>query len=115
MEIRTLYARERLGLAAMLDAWPLAEGWSAGDRLRALIEYEPSWSDDSTGEGYVHPKWGSIGNGRYVKPENILADITRVNTFRKVVIHAIAVGKDANMDMMEKLAEQNHGKYINRG
>jgi len=47
MEIRTLYARERLGLAAMLDAWPLAEGWSAGDRLRALIEYEPSWSDEN--------------------------------------------------------------------
>ncbi|MCB9893452.1 MAG: VWA domain-containing protein [Planctomycetes bacterium] len=95
-----------------LDPKAMLEGV---DTIFFLTDGEPSWSDDSTGEGYVHPKWGSIGNGRYVKPENILADISRVNTFRKVVIHAIAVGKDANMDMMEKLAEQNHGKFINRG
>lgn len=45
MEIRTLYARERSTLADMLDPWRLAEGWSAGDRFRAQVEFDPTWSD----------------------------------------------------------------------
>jgi hypothetical protein len=95
-----------------LDPKAMLEGV---DTIFFMTDGEPSWSDDSTGEGYVHPKWGSIGNGRYVKPEAILADISRINTFRKVVIHAIAVGKDAAHQMMQDLAEQNHGRYVNRG
>ena len=45
MEIRTLYARERLELARLLDEWKLASGWSAGDRFRAQMEFDPTWED----------------------------------------------------------------------
>ena len=95
-----------------IDTKAMLEG---ADTIFFLTDGYPSWSDDSTGEGHVHPKWGSIGNGYYVKEDAILGDIARINTFRKVVIHAIAVGKDAAHELMEKLAEQNHGKYVNRG
>lgn len=95
-----------------LDPKAMLEG---ADTIFFLTDGFPSWSDDSTGEGHVHPKWGSIGNGRYVEEHAILGDIARINTFRKVVIHAIAVGKDAAHELMEKLAEQNHGKYVYRG
>ena len=43
MEIRTLDAQERIALATMLDAWPLAEGWSAGDRFRKQVEADPEY------------------------------------------------------------------------
>ncbi|MBZ0137774.1 MAG: hypothetical protein K8I27_15520 [Planctomycetes bacterium] len=95
-----------------LDPKAMLEG---ADTIFFLTDGFPSWSDDSTAQGYVHPKWGSIGNGYYVQEDAILGDIARMNTFRKVVIHAIAVGKDAAHELMEKLAEQNHGKYVNRG
>jgi len=45
MEIRTLDAQERIALATMLDAWPLAEGWSAGDRFRKQVEADPGYAD----------------------------------------------------------------------
>ena len=79
-----------------------------------LTDGTPSWSDDSTAESHVHPKWGSIGNGKFCKPEEILGDITRINTFRKVVIHTIGIGPDHDKDLMEKLAAQNYGDYIDR-
>jgi len=47
MEIRTLEARERMRVAAMLDGWRLAEGWTAGDRFRQQAEFDPSWSDEN--------------------------------------------------------------------
>jgi hypothetical protein len=95
-----------------LDPKAMLEGV---DTIFFMTDGEPSWSDDSTDIGEVHPKWGGIGNGRFCKPDAILADIARINTFRKVVIHAIAVGKDAAHEMMKTLAEQNHGNYVNRG
>lgn len=85
------------------------------DTIFFLTDGTPSWCDESTEMAEIHPKWGSIGNGKFCKPAAILADIARVNTFRKVVIHAIAVGKDADHEMMKALAEQNHGQYVNRG
>ncbi|MBE7490828.1 MAG: hypothetical protein HS108_03550 [Planctomycetes bacterium] len=85
------------------------------DTIFFLTDGTPSWSDESTEFAEVHPKWGAIGNGKFCKSDAILADVARVNTFRKVVIHAIAVGKDADHEMMKKLAEQNHGQYVNRG
>ena len=95
-----------------LDPKAMLEGV---DTIFFMTDGEPSWSDDSTAIGEVHPKWGGIGNGRFCQPDAILADIARINTFRKIVIHAIAVGKDAAHEMMQKLAEQNHGQYVNRG
>ena len=47
MEIRTLKAHERPTLAGMLDEWRLAEGWTAGDRFRQHVEFDPTWSDQN--------------------------------------------------------------------
>ncbi len=94
-----------------LDKKAMLEGV---DTIFFLTDGSPSWSDDSTETGEIDPKWGAIGNGRYVKADVILADIARVNTFRKVVIHTIGVGKDHDKKMMEDLAAQNHGEYIDR-
>lgn len=95
-----------------LDRTAMLEGV---DTIFFLTDGTPSWCDESTDYARVDPKWGAIGNGRFCEPDNILADISRVNTFRKVVIHAIAVGKDADKDLMRKLAEQNHGNYAEKG
>ena len=47
MEIRTLNAQERLIVAGMLDGWRLAEGWTAGDRFRKQVEFDPTWGDEN--------------------------------------------------------------------
>ncbi|MBX3459689.1 MAG: VWA domain-containing protein [Planctomycetes bacterium] len=95
-----------------LDRTAMLEGV---DTIFFLTDGSPSWCDESTDYARVDPKWGAIGNGRFCEPDNILADISRINTFRKVVIHGIALGKDANKDLMRKLAEQNHGNYAEKG
>lgn len=47
MEIRTLKAQERSTLAGMLDGWRLAEGWTAGDRFRQHVDFDPTWSNEN--------------------------------------------------------------------
>ena len=47
MEIRTLVAQERMIVASLLDGWPLAEGWTAGDRFRQEVEHDPAWRDEN--------------------------------------------------------------------
>ncbi len=44
MEIRTLDDKERRSVAEMLDGWLLPEGWTAGDRFRRQVEFDPTWS-----------------------------------------------------------------------
>jgi len=95
-----------------LDKRAMLDG---ADTIFFLTDGQPSWSDDSTGYSEVHPKWGAIGNGKFCKPAAILADISRVNTFRKVVIHTVGISPDHDKELMEKLAVQNHGSYVARG
>jgi GNAT superfamily N-acetyltransferase len=47
MEIRTLKAQEPATLASMLDGWHLAEGWTAGDRFRQYMDFDPRWSAEN--------------------------------------------------------------------
>ncbi len=47
MEIRTLEAGERVDVARLLEAWPLAEGGTAGDRFRKQAEFDPNWADEN--------------------------------------------------------------------
>jgi GNAT superfamily N-acetyltransferase len=47
MEIRTLERREREQAAGLLEAWHLAEGWTAGERFRRQAEFDPSWRDEN--------------------------------------------------------------------
>lgn len=95
-----------------LDRVAMLEGV---DTIFFLTDGTPSWCDESTQVAIIHPKWGGIGDGKFCNGDNILADISRMNTFRKIVIHAISVGADADKKLMKNLAEQNHGKHVDRG
>jgi len=34
-------------VADLLDGWDLAEGWTAGDRFRQQVEFDPTWHDEN--------------------------------------------------------------------
>ncbi len=53
---------------------------------------------------------GAPGAGKYVKEEDILREVRRLNEVRRTAIHTIAVGMDSSL--MRRLAEQNDGIYI---
>jgi predicted N-acetyltransferase YhbS len=45
MEIRTLREGEREALLALLDGWPLADGWRGRDFFRRYLEDDPTFED----------------------------------------------------------------------
>jgi HEAT repeat protein len=55
---------------------------------------------------------GRSNRGRVIDADAILLEVKRLNRFQKVVVHSIALGRDADFDFMEKLAKQNGGKFI---
>jgi len=55
---------------------------------------------------------GRSNRGRVIEAEAILLEVKRLNRFQKVVVHSIALGRDADFDFMEKLAKQNGGKFV---
>ncbi len=57
---------------------------------------------------------GVPSTGEYVEKEDILAEVRRVNTLRKLVIHTISIG-DMDHDLMEHLARQNGGTFLDLG
>jgi len=83
MEIRTLAARERMQVAAMLDGWRLAEGWTAGDRFRQQVEFDPSWGDENV---FVA-----------AEQERILASLSILPRHLKVLGHVIPAGGIGNL------------------
>jgi hypothetical protein len=79
-----------------------------------LTDGSPTISDDSTNIGEVGRAGGPpIGNGRMVQPNNIVADVARLNTFRKVVIHTVGIGRH-NRGLMQAIARVTGGDYIDR-
>lgn len=83
MEIRTLSSHERMDLAELLDAWPLAEGWSAGDRFRRQVEFDPSYDDENV--------WVAVEQG------NILACLSILPRHLKILGHVIPTGGVGNL------------------
>jgi HEAT repeat protein len=57
---------------------------------------------------------GTPSTGEYVERDEILAEVRRVNTLRKIVIHTIAIG-DMDHALMEMLARQNNGSFVDLG
>ena len=53
---------------------------------------------------------GQPVQGSYVKPEDILREIRRLNVTRRVAIHCIAVGHDS--PLLRQLAAENEGQYV---
>ncbi len=83
MEIRTLKAQERSMVAGMLDAWPLADGWTAGDRFRKQIENDPTWSDENV--------FVAVENDR------ILGAVSILPRHLKILGHSIPTGGLGNL------------------
>lgn len=77
-----------------------------------LTDGSPTISDDTTNHneaGITTP----LGNGRMVKGANIILDIKRMNTFRKMVINTVGIGPHDNR-LMQALAEMSGGEYVDR-
>ncbi len=55
---------------------------------------------------------GMPGSGKYVAKEDILRAVRRLNQTKRVAIHAVSIGMDA--DLMKQLAAQNGGRYVRR-
>ena len=83
MEIRTLKAQERMTLAGMLDGWRLAEGWTAGDRFRKQVEFDPTWSDNNVLVA--------------VERERILCAVSILPRHLKILGHNIPTGGLSNL------------------
>ncbi len=47
MRIRTLEAAEREPLLALLDRWPLSDGWRGADFFRRYLEDDPTYRDEN--------------------------------------------------------------------
>lgn len=83
MEIRTIKARERPTVASMLDGWPLAEGWTAGDRFRKQSEFDPTYADENV---FVASE-----------KDQILAIVTILPRHLKILGHSIPSGGLGNL------------------
>lgn len=83
MEIRTLTAQERMKVAALLDGWRLAEGWSAGDRFRQQAEWDPTWHDENV---FVA-----------LEKDTIVATATIVPRHLKILGHVVPTGGIGNL------------------
>jgi HEAT repeat protein len=58
---------------------------------------------------------GVPSTGEYVEKDEILAEVRRVNTLRKLVIHTIAIGETMQNALLKQLAEQNGGVFVDLG
>lgn len=80
------------------------------DTIFFLTDGHPNVSDamvtqDSRRQGVPAPE-----RDFYSKPEGVLADVRRVNTFRKVVIHTVGIGPHAG-GLLRALSESSGGTY----
>ncbi len=84
-----------------------------------LTDGFPTVSDDSSDIGEVgrakpNGTMGpTVGNGKMCQRENIVAEIRRVNTFRKCVIHTVGIGPHDNALLVE-LSKDSGGTYTDR-
>lgn len=77
-----------------------------------LTDGSPTISDDTTNVADVG-RTIAVGNGRMCQAQNIVLDMKRMNTFRKIVINTIGIGPHDNR-LMQALAEMTGGEYVDR-
>lgn len=104
----------------MIDQKKLNPGWdpdcmaTGATTIFFLTDGSPTASDDTTNIGEPDPNGRQVpANGRMVKPENIVQDVRRMNTFRKVVINTIGIGPHYG-PLMAELARISGGEYVDR-
>ncbi|NUO16740.1 MAG: hypothetical protein HUU03_09895 [Planctomycetaceae bacterium] len=84
-----------------------------------LTDGFPTVSDDSSDINDVGkigpngPIGPAVGNGKMCKPQNIVNEIKRVNTFRKAVIHTVGIGPHDG-GLLRALSELSGGTYVDR-
>jgi uncharacterized protein with von Willebrand factor type A (vWA) domain len=54
----------------------------------------------------------SDGNPTDAQPDAILQKVQRLNRDRRVHIHTVGLGKDQNVDFLQRLASDNQGMYV---
>jgi hypothetical protein len=54
----------------------------------------------------------SDGNPTDAQPDSILQKVHRLNSDRRVHIHTVGLGKDQNVDFLQRLASDNQGIYV---
>lgn len=95
-------------------AWDPECMLSGATTIFFLTDGSPTISDDSTDVRVVGTQGGPTrGNGRMVQPRNIVEDVRRLNTFRKVVINTVGIGPH-NRGLMQALASETGGEYVDR-
>lgn len=55
---------------------------------------------------------GAPSEGKFIKPEDILREVQRMNEHRKVILNAVGVGHLHDRDFMSRLAQQTGGEYV---
>ncbi|MGB3965351.1 MAG: hypothetical protein WBO45_01375 [Planctomycetota bacterium] len=106
---------------AYVDPEALTEGC---DTIFLLSDGAPSWDDFAAedkdyGEDNVivdieykkpAPRQPRINyHGPYVHDQWLVADVQRMNAFRRIRLHCIGLG-EANMELLRRLAEMGHGE-----
>lgn len=104
MEIRTLAAQERLKFADLLDEWRLAEGWTAGDRFRCQVEYDPTWADENV---LVAVESGRLLGGIAILPRQlrILGHVVPTGGLGNLYTTPALRGRGLASDLVERAAE----------
>jgi HEAT repeat protein len=57
---------------------------------------------------------GVPSTGEYVEKDDILSEVRRVNTLRKIVLNTVAIG-EMDHALMVELAQQNNGTFVDLG
>lgn len=70
-EIRTLRADERESLLALLDGWPLSDGWQGRDFFRRYLEHDSTYADENV--------WVAAQDGRLVACVQIFPRLVRAH------------------------------------
>lgn len=104
----------KIGKNANNPAWDPECLMSGATTMFFLTDGSPTISDDSTDIGQVgRPGGNMVGNGRFCQGQNIVDDVKRLNTFRKVVINTVGIGPHDGR-LMGAIAQLTGGEYIDR-
>lgn len=104
-------------LEFLLDVEP-SGGTNIFDSLALAIESAGFGAQDRYYEPLVDTIYflsdGEPSAGRFTERKEMLAEIDRMNRFRRIVIHAIGIGKLHDKEFMKRLADSHGGRYVQR-
>ncbi len=107
-------ATEKLSRRVRLDAATFVKA-STPEGLANLSEaLELAFQDENVDTIYLLSD-GAPTTGKHVRPDEILAEVARLNRLRKVKIHTIGFHlKEPEKRLLRELADRNFGVFISR-